>query len=103
MATPMETSLVCLSEEWMGTQRVLMLVNCWVRLTELCLELLTGSDLEHLKETPKGKSLGCSSAQWMAIQKVLMTESDWVELTEMNSGLLMESLMELSLACLMVE
>ena len=102
-ATLMEMSLGCLSEEWMATQRVLMLVKCWVRLKDLWSGQLMEMYLEHLKETPKETSLVCSSAQWMVMQKVEMTESGWVELKESGWVELKETLMEMSLVCLMVE
>ena len=102
-ATQLEMSLGCLSEEWMATQRVMMLVQRWVRLKALCLEQLMEMHLEHLKETPKDTSLVCSSAQWMVMQKVEMTESGWVELKESDWVELKETLMEMSLVCLMVE
>ena len=102
-ATQLEMSLGCLSEEWMAKERVLMLVQHWVLMTELRLGQLMEMHLEHLKETPKEMSLVCSSAHSMVMQKVETMESCWVELKEMNSERLMETLMEMSLVCLMVE
>ena len=67
-------SLGCLSEEWMATQRVMMMGICWVWLMELRLEHLKENDLEQLTVIPMEMSLAGLLDEMMAMQMVLMME-----------------------------
>ena len=64
----------------MATQRVLMMVCCWERLTELCLDDRKVTDLEQLTEIPKEMSLACLMVERMVMRMVQMTEIGWVQL-----------------------
>eukprot|EP00985_Skeletonema_marinoi_P013903 scaffold6997_cov134-Skeletonema_marinoi.AAC.1 len=72
---PTEMSLGCLSEEWMATQRVMMMGTCWDLLMELRLEHLKENDLEQLTVIPKEMSLAGLLAEMMAMRMVLMMEN----------------------------